>query len=85
MIQLSESNGRSVALSEVNEEEGSAFEVLSQSLLAQVNEHTTFSSNDYKFSEDFGVFSIEMQVNGDPEPQLTSTNGCASVPSSLNG
>lgn len=79
---MAESDVPSVGLSEVNKEEGSAFEALIQSQMAQVNGHTTLSSSDYKFSEDFGEFSLEKPVNGDPELHLT--NGCASLPFSLN-
>ncbi|XP_027349186.1 uncharacterized protein LOC113860854 isoform X2 [Abrus precatorius] len=77
------SNGPSVGLSEVNKEEGSAFEVLNQSqMVAQVNGRTELASSDYKFSEDFGKFSLEKPVNGDPKLHLT--NGCASLTFSLS-
>ncbi|KHN11356.1 hypothetical protein glysoja_036053, partial [Glycine soja] len=66
----------------ITEEKGSAFEVLNQSQMAQVNGHTMLSSSDYKFSEDFGKFSLEKPVNGDAE--LLLTNGCTSLPFSLN-
>ncbi|TKY61161.1 hypothetical protein E2542_SST11011 [Spatholobus suberectus] len=79
---ITDSNVPSVGLSEVNEEKGLTFEVLNQSQMAQVNGHTTLSSSGYKFSEDFGKFSLEKPVNGDPELHLT--NGCASLPFSLN-
>lgn len=72
----SESDIPSVDFSEENE---SAFEVLSQS---QVNGHTTLSPNVCELSEDFSEFSLEKPVNGDPE--LHITNGCASLPFSLN-
>jgi len=76
------SNVSSVGLSEVNEEKESASEVVNQSKMAQVNGHTTLSSMDYKLSEDFSKFSLEKPVNG--EPELLLTNGCASLPFSLN-
>ena len=66
----------------ITEEKGSAFEVLNQSQMAQVNGHTMLSSSDYKFSEDFGKFSLEKPVNGNPEFLLS--NGCTSLPFSLN-
>lgn len=69
----------SVSLSEVNKENESAFEVRHHLQLAQVNGHTTLSSTDYKFSEDFGELSLERLVNGVPELHLT--NGCASLSS----
>ncbi|KAL1313396.1 hypothetical protein HN51_039954 [Arachis hypogaea] len=77
--EMSESDVSSVASSDFNEE-GSASEFLSQSLKSHVNGHKAFSSNDYKFSEDFGELSKEMQVDGDLELGLTSTNGCITVP-----
>lgn len=77
-----DNNVPSVGLSEVNEENGSAFEVLNQYQMAHVNGHTTLSSSDYRFSEDFGKFSLEKPVNGDPELQLT--NGWVSLPFYLN-
>jgi hypothetical protein len=69
----------SVSLSEVNKENESAFEVRHHLQLGQVNGHTTLSSTDYKFSEDFGELSLERLVNGVPELHLT--NGCASLSS----
>ncbi|GAU13732.1 hypothetical protein TSUD_348360 [Trifolium subterraneum] len=72
----------SVSLSEVNKENESAFEVRHHLQMAQVNGHTTLSSTDYKFSEDFGDLSPERPVNGVPELHLT--NGCASLSFSLN-
>ncbi|KAK7338194.1 hypothetical protein VNO77_18796 [Canavalia gladiata] len=79
---ITDSNVPSVGLSAVNEEEGSVFEVLNQSQMAQINGHPMSSSSDYKFPEDFGKFSLEKTVNGDPELHLT--NGYASLPFSLN-
>ncbi|CAJ2631227.1 unnamed protein product [Trifolium pratense] len=73
----------SVSLSEVNKENEPAFEVQHHLQMAQVNGHTTLSSTDYKFSEDFGELSLESPVNGVPELHLT--NGHASLPFSLNG
>ncbi|CAJ1976060.1 unnamed protein product [Sphenostylis stenocarpa] len=71
-----------VGLSEVNEGKESAFKVLNESKMAQVNGRTTLSSRDYKFSEDFSKLYLEKPVNG--EPELLLTNGCASLPFSLN-
>ncbi|KAL2345980.1 hypothetical protein Fmac_007265 [Flemingia macrophylla] len=79
---IANGNVPSVGLSEVKKKNESAFEVLNQSQMTQVNGHTTLSSSDCKFSEDFGKFSLEKLVNGDPELHLT--NGCASLPFSLN-
>lgn len=80
---ITDSNVSLVGLSEVNEEKQSEVEVINQSKMAQVNGHTTLSSMDYKFSGDFSKFSLEKPVNGEPELHLT--NGCASLPFSLNG
>ncbi|MED6204726.1 hypothetical protein PIB30_011702 [Stylosanthes scabra] len=82
--EMSECVVPSVASNDFNNEEGSASEFLIQPLMSHVNGHKSFSSNDYKFSEDFGELSNEMQVNGDLELGLTSTNGCITVPSCLN-
>uniref|UniRef100_A0A0R0KQ97 Nuclease associated modular domain-containing protein n=1 Tax=Glycine max TaxID=3847 RepID=A0A0R0KQ97_SOYBN len=60
---ITDSNVPLVGLNDVNEEKGSAFEVLNQLQMAQVNGHTTLSSSDYKFTEDFGKFSLEKPVN----------------------
>lgn len=79
---ITDSNVPLVGLNDVNEEKGSAFEVLNQLQMAQVNGHTTLSSSDYKFTEDFGKFSLEKPVNGNPEFLLS--NGCTSLPFSLN-
>ncbi|XP_027903410.1 uncharacterized protein LOC114163350 [Vigna unguiculata] len=79
---ITDSNVPSVGLSEVNQEKESASEVLNQSKMAPVNGHTTLSSMDYKFSENFRKFSLEKPVNGEPERLLT--NGCPSFPFSLN-
>lgn len=78
---VTESNVPSVGLDEISEENGSAFKVLDQSQMAQVNGHSTLSSSDYKFSEDFGEFPLEKPVIGDQELHLT--NGCASLPYTL--
>ncbi|KAL5061383.1 hypothetical protein RYX36_032987 [Vicia faba] len=76
-------NVPSVSLSEeVNKENESTFEVGNLSQMVHVNGHTTLSSSVYKFSEDFGYLSLERPVNDDPELHLT--NGCASLPFSLN-
>ncbi|KAK7397495.1 hypothetical protein VNO78_18670 [Psophocarpus tetragonolobus] len=80
-LAITDCNVPSIGLSEVNKEKGSAFEVLNQSQMAQVNGHTT-SSSDYKFSEDLGKFSLQKPINGDPEVLLT--NGSTSLPFSLN-
>lgn len=72
----------SVSLSKVNQENESAFDFRNPSEMAQVNGHTTLSPSFYKFSEDFGELSLERPVNGVPELHLT--NGCASLPFSLN-
>ncbi|MED6206189.1 hypothetical protein PIB30_024481 [Stylosanthes scabra] len=82
--EMSECVVPSVASNDFNNEEGSASEFLNQPLISHVNGHKSFSSNDYKFSEDFGELSKEMQVIGDLELGLTSTNGCSTIPSCLN-
>ncbi|XP_061356768.1 uncharacterized protein LOC133301163 [Gastrolobium bilobum] len=80
---ITEGNVPSVGLSEAYKENGSAFEVLNQSQIVQVNGHTTLSSSHDKFYEDFGKFSLEKPVTGDAELHLI--NGCAYLPFSLNG
>ncbi|XP_019423694.1 PREDICTED: uncharacterized protein LOC109332957 isoform X2 [Lupinus angustifolius] len=82
---ITDNNAPSPALNEINNENGSKIEVPNQSHIVQVNGHKTLSSSDYKFSEDFGEFSVEKLLNdGGSEHHLKSTNGYASFPFSFN-
>ncbi|CAL0308884.1 unnamed protein product [Lupinus luteus] len=83
---ITDNNAPSPALNEINNENGSKFEVPNQSHKVQVNGHKTLPSSDYKFSEDFGQFSLEKLLNdGGSEHHLKSTNGYASFPFSFKG
>ncbi|KAI9070861.1 hypothetical protein K1719_028718 [Acacia pycnantha] len=69
-LQITESNGSSMALSQVDEEKGMAFDVLNQSDMGQINGHKTVSTRD-EF-KDIYRSSLQNLPNG--------TNGCFSSP-----
>ncbi|CAL0307913.1 unnamed protein product [Lupinus luteus] len=79
------SNVPSLASSEANKLKDAECDVVNQSQKDPVNGHKTFSSSDYKFSEELGKFPLSKLVNGDSELHLTSFDRCASTPVGYNG
>lgn len=82
---ITESNGSSMALSEIDEEKDAASEVPNQSDMGKVNGHASLSPSDHESSGDFCRVSLQKLLNSDPKFHFMTTNCCTCSPFGFTG